>query len=61
VALGGDYFPEAGRTWAIQDITRMPELTLALVRRGYTDGETQQILGLNLMRLYARVWKGARG
>ena len=58
VALGGDYFPEDGAEWAIPDVTHLYDLTLALVRRGYVDEEIRKILGLNLIRLYERVWKG---
>jgi len=60
VALGGDYFPEDGVIWAIP-VSELKELTLELVRRGYSDTEIRQVLGLNLIRLYERVWNKTAG
>jgi len=36
----------------------MPRLTEALLGRGYSEEDTQKILGLNLVRVYKDVWGG---
>jgi len=56
VALGGDYFPEESQRFAVQHVSRLEELTLELVRRGYSDDEIRKVLGLNMLRLYKDVW-----
>jgi membrane dipeptidase len=56
VALGGDYFPENGYRWVVPDVTHMEALTAALLERGYSYEDVQKLLGLNLVRLYERVW-----
>ncbi len=35
----------------------MPNLTVGLAGRGYSDGDVQKIMGLNVLRLFERVWK----
>ena len=35
----------------------MPNLTAGLVGRGYSEGDVQKIMGLNVYRLFERVWK----
>ena len=35
----------------------MPNLTGGLAGRGYSDGDVQKIMGLNVVRLFERVWK----
>jgi membrane dipeptidase len=35
----------------------MPNIAREMVRRGFTDEEIQKVLGLNLMRVYQKVWK----
>ena len=35
----------------------MPNLTAGLVGRGYSEEEVQKIMGLNVLRLFERVWK----
>jgi microsomal dipeptidase-like Zn-dependent dipeptidase len=34
----------------------MPNVAREMVRRGYTDTEIRKVLGLNLMRVYSKVW-----
>ena len=59
VALGVDYFPENG--WRFieggERMSGMPNVVREMVRRGYTDGEIDKVLGRNLMRVYGKVWK----
>ena len=61
IALGGDYFyitADAHWKWVkeIERIELLPNLTSALLRRGYDDKEIIKILGGNLLRLYSKVW-----
>jgi membrane dipeptidase len=35
----------------------MPNLTQALLKRGYSEGDVQKIMGLNVLHLFERVWK----
>jgi membrane dipeptidase len=61
VALGGDWFTEVttnGRQWrwVIPNIFQMPDITLAMVQRGFSDIEIKKVLGLNMIRLFERVW-----
>ena len=59
VALGVDYFPERGWRWieGADAMTGMPNVVRELVRRGYSDEEIAKVVGLNLMRVYRKVWK----
>lgn len=63
-ALGCDFFPTEGAwrklqedqgtvniEWAIPDLSRMPEITQALVDRGYDELSVQKVLGLNYLRV----------
>jgi membrane dipeptidase len=61
-ALGGDYFPTAPEdNWqwvkGIENMSEMPNVTRALVKRGYSDEEIQKVLGGNLLRLFREVWR----
>jgi membrane dipeptidase len=59
VALGVDYFPENG--WRFieggERMSGMPNVVREMIRRDYSDEEIQKVLGLNLMRIYRKVWK----
>ena len=59
IALGTDYFPEKGYPWirGSETMRDMPNVAREMVRRGYTDDEIQKVLGLNLVRVYRRVWQ----
>lgn len=46
------HFPEG-----LEDPRRFPNLTEALLARGYDEEETRKILGENFMRVYAKIWK----
>ena len=59
VALGVDYFPEKGYYWVESPKAMrggMVDAVREMVRRGYTDQEIEKVMGLNLMRVYRRVW-----
>jgi membrane dipeptidase len=59
VVLGTDYFPWEGYPWieGAENMREMPNVAREMVRRGYTDDEIEKVLGLNLMRVYRKVWK----
>lgn len=42
----------------IQNASDFPNLTDALLTRGFTESETQKILGQNLVRLFQETWNG---
>jgi membrane dipeptidase len=54
VGIGSDF---DGGGLALQDATKMPEITKRLVNRGYSDNEVQKILGGNFLRVIKKVWK----
>jgi membrane dipeptidase len=69
VGLGPDYFPEdvnsrfrvgARFIEGAENMRDMPNIAREMVRRGYTDPEIQKVLGLNLLRLYGKVWGDAK-
>ncbi len=57
VALGSDFdgIPQAPR--GLEDVSKMPNLTAGLQRRGYTTEQIQKILGGNAIRVLREVWK----
>lgn len=54
VAYGSD-FDGATTPPGLEDITRLPDLTAELLRRGYTEGDLAKILGGNYLRVYEQV------
>jgi membrane dipeptidase len=59
VALGPDYLPQPGNTWArgIRTISELRRsIVIEMILRGYSDEDIKKVLGLNLLRLYERVW-----
>ncbi|MDR5683169.1 MAG: dipeptidase [Armatimonadota bacterium] len=56
VALGTDY-DGIGRTpRGLEDVSRMPHLTEAMIRRGYAPEVVRKILGENALRVFRQVW-----
>jgi membrane dipeptidase len=56
VGLGSDYYGLGLAPHGLQDISRLPELTLALVKRGHSDDVILKILGANYLRVFEAVW-----
>jgi membrane dipeptidase len=54
VGIGSDF---EGGGFALKDATEMPEITVELVKRGYSDGEVEKILGGNFLRVFEKIWK----
>ena len=53
-----DYFTPMDKTWGYGWLEHMPNFTMGLVARGYSDKEIKGILGGNWVRLFKRVWGG---
>lgn len=55
VGIGSDFdgIPNVPR--GLEDVSQMPELTAALLRKGYTAGDIRKIMGGNLLRVYRQV------
>jgi membrane dipeptidase len=51
-----DYFTPMDRTWGYGWLEHMPNFTMGLVARGYSDQEIKGILGGNWVRLFKKVW-----
>jgi membrane dipeptidase len=54
VGLGSD-FDGANMPFGMEDATKVPRITEALLRKGYSDGDVRKILGENTLRLMADV------
>ncbi len=51
VGLGGDFDGVESTAKGLDDVSAYPNITKALVERGYSDGDIQKILGLNVLRV----------
>ena len=58
VGLGSD-FDGASMPEGMEDVTRLPKITEALVKKGYSDAQIKGILGGNLLALMEKVEKTA--
>jgi membrane dipeptidase len=54
VGLGSD-FDGATMPFGMDDVSQLPRLTDALLKRGYSEADVEKILGGNLLRVMARV------
>jgi len=50
VGIGSDFDGISTTPVGLEDVSMFPNLTAELLRRGYSDGDVQKILGLNLLR-----------
>ena len=60
VGLGSD-FDGATMPLGMDDVSMLPRLTDALLKRGYSEGDVEKILGGNFLRVMARVEAMANG
>src|SRR6476469_6844929 len=60
VGLGSD-FDGATMPLGLEDASKLPKLTDALVKKGYTDADIEKILGGNILRVMEQVERVARG
>jgi len=57
LGLGSDFDGVPMVAQGLEDVSKVPNLTKALVVRGYSDQEIEKILGGNFLRVIKRVWK----
>jgi membrane dipeptidase len=55
VALGSDFDGIEVTPVGLEDVTKFPALTMALLRRGYSPSEVRKILGENYLRVFRSV------
>src|SRR5271170_2335995 len=59
VGLGSD-FDGANMPFGMEDATKLPEITNALLEKGYSEGDVKKVLGENTLRLMAEVERISR-
>jgi membrane dipeptidase len=59
VGLGSD-FDGANMPFGLEDVTRLPYITEALLQKGYTEGDVKKILGENTLRVMVEVERVSR-
>ena len=59
VGLGSD-FDGANMPYGMEDVTKLPKITEALLRKGYSEGDVKKILGENTLRVMADVERVSR-
>jgi membrane dipeptidase len=60
VGLGSD-FDGANMPFGMEDATKLPKITEALLQKGYSDGDVKKILGENSLRLMSDVERVSKG
>jgi membrane dipeptidase len=51
LGLGGDFDGITSVVQGLEDVSKYPDLTAELLKRGYTDQDIKKILGLNILRV----------
>jgi membrane dipeptidase len=59
VGLGSD-FDGANMPYGMEDATKIPKITEALLQKGYTEGDVKKILGENTLRVMTEVERVSR-
>ena len=61
VGIGSDFdgVPLTGLPEGMEDISRLPNITLELMKRGYSDADIKKVLGENFLRVMAQVERKA--
>ncbi|MFQ5689105.1 MAG: membrane dipeptidase [Gemmatimonadota bacterium] len=60
VGIGSDFDGVTVLPQGMEDVSKLPNLTAELVRRGYSDQDVEKILGANLLRVFGQVEATAR-
>jgi membrane dipeptidase len=55
IGLGGDFDGISTVVQGLEDVSKYPDLTAELLRRGYTDQDIKKILGQNILRVMRQV------
>jgi membrane dipeptidase len=55
IGLGGDFDGITSVVQGLEDVSKYPDLTAELLRRGYSDEDVKKVIGLNVLR----AWRGA--
>lgn len=55
VALGSDFDGIGSTPVGLEDVSRLPDLTLELLKHGYSNAEVKKILGENFLRVFREV------
>jgi membrane dipeptidase len=61
IGLGGDFDGITDVVQGLEDVSKYPDLTAELLKRGYKDEDIKKILGLNVLRVMKQVEKVAAG
>ncbi|MSO60821.1 MAG: membrane dipeptidase [Acidobacteria bacterium] len=61
LGLGGDFDGITQVVAGLEDVSKYPDLTAELLKRGYTDGDIKKVLGLNVLRVMKQAEKVAAG
>ena len=59
VGLGSD-FDGANMPFGMEDVSKLPRITNALLEKGYSEGDVKKILGENTLRVMAEVERASR-
>ena len=60
LALGSDFDGITSVPLGLEDVTKMPDLLMELVRRGYSEADLERIVGRNLLRVMDAAEQTAR-
>ncbi len=61
IGLGGDFDGITQVVVGLEDVSKYPDLTAELLKRGYKDDDIKKILGLNVLRVMRQAEKVAAG
>jgi membrane dipeptidase len=61
IGFGGDFDGITDVVQGLEDVSKYPDLTAELMKRGYSDDDLKKILGLNVLRVMRQVEKVAAG
>jgi membrane dipeptidase len=61
IGLGGDFDGITDVVQGLEDVSKYPDLTAELLKRGYKDEDVKKILGLNVLRVMKQAEKVAAG
>ena len=61
IGLGGDFDGISSVVSGLEDVSKYPDLTAELLKRGYKDDDIKKILGQNVLRVMRQVEKVAAG